>query len=191
MGASCSGSWQWAQRAGRCSTTASGVATSRSVSPRWPSCPPAFLPLRLRRLFVLLGLRPNPSLEGGFELVGLSWASRACSVCSCTDKASTCARSAGSSLTCARSLALSACRPAFSASSSAIRAASVMRLCYARYASPPDLLQHDVLHVVHGVERDLHIAVAPTPNVSDVAADTERVNDLIETHIERQPESLL
>src|SRR5260221_1649076 len=140
MGASCSGSWQWAQRAGRCSTTASGVATSRSVSPRWPSCPPAFLPLRLRRLFVLLGLRPNPSLEGGFELVWLSLASRACSVCSCTDKASTCARSAGSSLTCARSLALSACRPAFSASSSAIRAASVMRLCYARYASPPDLL---------------------------------------------------
>lgn len=36
------GAWQVAQIAGRCSTTTSGVATSRSVSPAWPSGPPAF-----------------------------------------------------------------------------------------------------------------------------------------------------
>ena len=61
-GAPSSGAWHCAQTAGRCATTASGAATRCSVSPRWPSCPPAFLPLRRRRLFVV---RPSPSLEGG------------------------------------------------------------------------------------------------------------------------------
>ena len=90
-----SGVWQPEQIAGRCCTTASGVATSRNVSPRWPICPPGFLPLRRRRLFVL---RARPSLDGGLLLLWLSLASRASS--SCTRAAST--------ITCSRRAAFSA-----------------------------------------------------------------------------------
>src|SRR5258706_12864360 len=117
------------QTAGRCSTTVSGVATRCSVSPRWPSCPPGFLPLGFRRLFVR---RFNPSLEGGLPLVWLSLAARASSSCTRANKALTCARSA-----------------AFSASSSVLRASSVMPQCYTCSASPPDLLHH-----FHHIEAD-------------------------------------
>ena len=44
-GAASSGVWHAVQTGGRCSTTASGSPPECSVSPRWPSCPPRFLPL--------------------------------------------------------------------------------------------------------------------------------------------------
>src|SRR5579859_2823864 len=124
MGAASSGVPQASHAAGRCSTTASGVATRCSVWPRCPSCPPGFFPLFVRRL---LGFRLSPSLEGGFPLLWLSLASRACSSPTCAANCSTCSRKA-----------------AFSASNSAIRASGVMHLCYTCSASPPDLLRAEL-----------------------------------------------
>jgi hypothetical protein len=47
-GAASSATCQCAPTSGQCSSTALGIATSRSVSPGCPSCPPAFFPLRFR-----------------------------------------------------------------------------------------------------------------------------------------------
>jgi hypothetical protein len=59
--------WQAPQWAGRCLSTASGVATSDTRMPGCPSWPPHFLPLFSRRL---LGVRRSPSLEGGLQKWG-------------------------------------------------------------------------------------------------------------------------
>ena len=118
------GVWHCAQTAGRGSTTASGGATRCTVSPRWPSCPPAFWPLRRRRCFVV---RARPSLDGGLLLVWRSLARRASN--SCTRAANT-AR-------CSRAGSYPSRRRAFSAFSAAFSSSSVMRPCYAYTASPP------------------------------------------------------
>lgn len=68
--------------------------------PRWPSCPPAFLPLGSRRLFVLRGV--GASLSAVCQTLQLR----------------------------VRSLRLSTFRRAFSASNSAMRDAMAMPLCY-------------------------------------------------------------
>jgi hypothetical protein len=115
--AAANGDWQLEQIAGRCSITASGIATSRKVSPRWPICPPGFLPLRRRRLLVF---RPKPSLDGGLLLLWLSLASRASN--SCTRACSTALCASTSSNYCWR------CET--SSSSSAMRASAVMPSCY-------------------------------------------------------------
>src|SRR5262249_23954639 len=139
---------------GRCATTASGVATRCSVSPRWPSCPPGFLPLRRRRL---LGFRRTPSLEGGLPLLWLSLASRASRSCTRASSTATCSRNAGSSLSCARSAA-------FSAANAAIWASGVMCLCYTYSASLPDLLRDGVIRHEH--DRVTTSAIWPAPDLT-------------------------
>src|SRR4051794_408946 len=51
--------------------TASGVSFRRSVSPRWPCCPPGLLPDGCLRLLVRGGFF-SPSLDGGLPLLLLS-----------------------------------------------------------------------------------------------------------------------
>ena len=87
-----------------CRTTWSGSATRLSVSPLWPFCPPLGLPDASRRLPAMRGFFVKPSLEGGFELVELSWPRRRLS-----------------SATSARNAAISARNAAISSSASAAR----------------------------------------------------------------------
>src|SRR5260221_4448288 len=120
-GAPSSAAWHAVQTVGRCSTTASGVATRCSVSPRWPSCPPGFLPLRWR--WLRGRLRAIGSLECGLLLLWLSLVALA-------SRARNSAFFAANFRTCA-------CRAAISASSSAMRSSALMSPCYTRSASPP------------------------------------------------------
>src|SRR6266566_5052490 len=66
------------------------ISTKCLVLPAWPSCPPGFLPLALRRLLVFLAY---PSVEGGLLLLWLSLATRPSSSCSRLPNCSTCSHS--------------------------------------------------------------------------------------------------
>src|SRR5262249_38273527 len=95
----------------------SGFSTGRRVSPRWPFCPPGFLPDRSRKLLTR-GSRGgffSPSLEGGLLLLVLFNPSRRSS----SPMRSFCpALSHSNAATRAFSAAFSACKAAFSCSSS-------------------------------------------------------------------------
>lgn len=131
-----SGIWQPTQTCGQCSTTSSGTATRRTVSPRWPIWPPGFLPLRRRKLLLF---RANPSLEGGLLLLWLSFAYRAsnsrtrsCTVAFCASTTASCWRCC-----------------AFSAFRAAISSSGIMPLCYTYTATLPELSPLALYSVLH------------------------------------------
>src|SRR2546426_9266679 len=104
--------------------TSSGVSTRCSVLPRWPACPPGFLPLDSRRLLAFLAY---PSLEGGLLLLWLSLSTRPLSSCTWVLNCSTCSRRCWFS---DASCAYCCLKRAFSAWSSSMISSRLMALSY-------------------------------------------------------------